>query len=67
VSLPKAHPVNGDIVRIGTYRLGRVIRLERMYGQDGALVWPETLGPGDGYLPHWEPLTRLTVLREVPG
>jgi hypothetical protein len=60
-----ATPTVGDVVRYG-FRLGRVIRLERQNGQDGALVTPETLGPGDGHLPHWVPLTSLTVLREVP-
>ncbi len=53
----------GDIVRYG-FRIGRVIRLERENGQDGAYIWPETLGPGDGYRPHWVPLSGLTVLRE---
>jgi hypothetical protein len=61
-----ATPTVGDVVRYG-FRLGRVIRLGRQNGQDGALVTPETLGPGDGYLPHWVPLTSLTVLREVTG
>jgi len=56
----------GDVVRYGI-RLGRVIRLERQHGQDGALVTPETVGPGDGWLPHWVPLTGLSVLREVDG
>lgn len=57
-------PALNDVVRYGI-RLGRVIRLEHRHGQDGALIAPESIGPGDGYLPHWVPLTGLTVLREV--
>jgi hypothetical protein len=62
MTAPQPH----DVVRYG-FRLGRIIRLEKQYGQDGALVAPETIGPGDGYLPHWVPLSGLTVLREVTG
>jgi len=60
----RPQPTIGDVVRYGI-RLGRIIRLERRNGQDGALVTPETVGPGDGYLPHWVPLSGLTVYREA--
>lgn len=48
----------GDIVYRGDRR-GEVIRLERHYGADGAVVWFERITVGDGTLPTWVPLALL--------
>lgn len=48
----------GNKVRMGI-QVGRVLRLERRHGIDGAVVQTAS-----GALPHWVPLSGLTVVEE---
>ncbi len=55
----------GDRVEYGTFgpgggdRLGEIQRPERKHRQDGYLIIPLSLTPGDGYLPMWYPADRV--------
>lgn len=53
----------GTLVKAG-FTLCRIVDFRKgPHGIDGVLVVSERLAPGDGYLPHWTPLS--TITREV--
>lgn len=58
--------VPSDRVRFGI-RTGEVVRLERRFGLDGAVVWPDRLSVGDGTAPKWVPLSGLEKIEEAAG